>query len=217
MALAALAFACFVYRGLDTKKTYEKLREKTNYYCDLSNPSHRQALIKWLRTWGIRRITEEQSKVLESWYKQNKNKLPDRDKNLWSLCDSDLASIDQAYNDLVGKKWIGHTTAAKILFAIKPQALIPWDKRIRDSFLRADVNGSYAGFVKSMRDKVKELCKKHGFEPEHLLKELQGRNLIELNPSDTVPKLIDEYDWITITKRCKPTKEILQRWADWSV
>jgi len=220
VTLSGLAFACFVYRSIYKDGAYKDFREKTTPHSDLNNSNHRLALFEWLRKWGIRSITEGRYEKLSGdiklWNEKYNNKLPGKNKNLWSLCDSDLDSVDQAYKGLVEINWIGATAAGKILFGVRPKALVAWDNEIRKGTVGS--NGLYASFIKSMRDMVKELCKKYNFEPEQLLKELKRRELIILKPhDDTILKLLDEYNWITITKECKPPDEkTLQRWDKWN-
>jgi|GEM_PF-3998804 len=58
ITLSGLGFACFVYRGIYKDEAYKDFRKKTKPQCDLNNPDHRDALLRWLKKWGIRFITE---------------------------------------------------------------------------------------------------------------------------------------------------------------
>ena len=79
------------------------------------------------------------------WYKSQAKKLFCKNKNPWELNEEDLSLAAKAYSSLleirvnyrtrnVEQRFIsvGYTSAAKVLFAIRPKALIPWDKKIRE-------------------------------------------------------------------------------------
>jgi len=67
---------------------------------------------------------------------------------------------------------------------------------------------------------IKQLCKNQSFKLEELPEELGESGKIQLNGQTilkTIPKIIGEYNWITITKSCKPPKKkTLELWATWS-
>ncbi|MFX0139332.1 MAG: hypothetical protein ACFFDN_37170, partial [Candidatus Hodarchaeota archaeon] len=108
---------------------------------------------------------------------------------------------------------IGSTGAAKILFVIRPKALIPWDKKIRKKFNFKESGESYVEFlsqIKSILENLEIECKNFGFSLDDLPKKI-GR------PNSTVPKLIDEYYWVMITNpNSKLDPEIFRRWIQWS-
>lgn len=64
--------------------------------------------------------------------------------------------------------------------------------------------------VKAMLKKIEWECNKNGFSLKELPKKLQRNH-------STLPKLVDEYHWITITKEFIPPKYItLKKWHQWS-
>ena len=76
----------------------------------------------------------------------------------------------------------------------------------------ADMAQAYAEYLGLVRQDLEELgkvCVRHG----HILSdlsELLGR------PTSSLPRLIDEYHWVTITRRCRaPSSELLATWAGW--
>jgi hypothetical protein len=108
---------------------------------------------------------------------------------------------------------VGPTGAAKILFALRPHALVPWDGEIMDHFTEKESVESYGAFLGNIRSKLEGLsvsCERNGFSLIDLPREL-GR------PHSTVPKLIDEYLWVTVTRGIGlPKSEVLRRWLSWS-
>lgn len=144
-----------------------------------------------------------------------------RSRTLSELTRDELGCIQEAYQSLSerkasdrvknGKKVAvssGPTGASKILFAIRPEAIVPWDTSIRDTF-----GVPYAEFLERARLTLRELetaSRKHGLELADLPKRLN-------RPQSTLAKLIDEYYWITISNNCPaPDADTLNRWVEWS-
>jgi hypothetical protein len=216
MTLAELAFACFVYAQFDDG-AYDRLLEETGEYVDLSILDHQLAILRWLSAWGIHAIPEDYhnfasvtSKEIGSWYKSTE--LFDRNRDLQELKDSDLDLVGNVYKKLIMVRYIGPTAAAKILFAIRPKSLMPWGKAIRDKLQYDETPQSYINFLRYAQAKIQEvgeLCRKYGFELVDLPKKLGRVN-------STIPKLIDEYLWVTIKDKWKPGKADFERWFAWS-
>ena len=108
---------------------------------------------------------------------------------------------------------VGPTGAAKILFAIRRNALVPWDDPRRRHYGYDGSGPSYSSYlhrVKSILEKLEDACNRNGFKLTQLPKKLKRNN-------STAPKLIDECHWVTITKGWRlPTEGILQKWAQWN-
>jgi hypothetical protein len=171
---------------------------------------------------------EDLAKKLESWHNKYRSRLFSEKKYLSELNDKDLSLAAEAYGDLFkckvkydiannesNKKLFmsfGPTVAAKILFALRPNALPPWDKAIREELLNEDlINGDqqelYLSYLKHIQKVICKLQKTYG-------ETLQNWSH-KLNKS--LSKLIDEYYWITKTRNIHPpTKDVLQHWAKWS-
>jgi len=231
MTLSELAFACFLYGRLtDYDNSYHLFLEITGGSPDLSNSEHRKALLKWLNQWGCRQFAldhhEHASGEILSWHNEHGPTLFPRDRNLWELSEAELASAGAAYESLSSRiasyrkregravpVSIGPTGAAKILFAIRPRALVPWDDPIRKSLGYENSQVSYLSFlrsVKSVLEGLAEACQRNGFQLADLPRLLQRSH-------SSVPKLIDEYYWITTTKQCSPPdSDTFRRWANWS-
>jgi hypothetical protein len=97
---------------------------------------------------------------------------------------------------------IGPTGAAKILHALRPHAVPPWDKSIRDHFEYDGTGESYFQYLHNVRrivSDVVELATAAGIDPNAIPK-VVGR------PASSLPKLVDEYHWVTITAQKRKTK-----------
>jgi hypothetical protein len=89
------------------------------------------------------------------------------------------------------------TGAAKILYALRPNCCPPWDAPIRKHFHWDGGEASYCRFLKTVRAEILDLIKEAkwaGIEVKDI-----PRKVGRLDSS--LPKLVDEYYWITITKR----------------
>jgi hypothetical protein len=232
MNLAELAFACYIYtRMTDFDGSYCRFLEKVSPQLDLKQERHRMALLKWLNDWGCRQFAllyhPLASREIGDWYQHCGQELFPEDCTLLSLTDTEFAKVQPAYSNLVGRPasirklkdggetqvQIGPTGAAKILFAIRPKALIPWDDSIRNE-LNLDASArSYCVYLRVAQEYLQELncvCRKLGFD-------LNNLPLMLGRPNSTVAKLIDEYAWVTISRKCPtPEKEEFMRWVDWS-
>lgn len=230
MTLAELAFASFIFRKLDSG-AYERLLKYTNGHLDLTNTNHRLRLLKWLNDWGCRHISKnhhkDASRQIRLWYEKYKNRLFNDNISLQDLNEENLNLAGSALDDLSKavvacrilrgganscEVKLGAVAAAKLLFALKPKALMAWDKSIMGQLGYDGSGDSYVGFlryVQALLGEIEQLCNQYGFT----LAELPNR----LNrPQATLPKLVDEYFWITITKECKPSQDDFQRWSNWT-
>ena len=197
---------------------------------NLENSVHRTATLKWLRKWGCRqfavRDNSRASTELRRWYAEHSGKLFQQSKNIWELSDRDYEIIKNAYAELIHlrassrhqgnrrntKVRFGPTAAAKILFTIRPAGLAPWDRPIRKELSLNGTPQSYVAYIKrvaEMLERLKPACTANGFTLSDLPTKL-------LRSSSSVPKLIDEYYWVTITKKWKlPDSTVLDNWSRW--
>ena len=231
ITLPDLAFACFVYGGLSNyDESYLDFLMLSDGAPDLGNPNHREALLKWLNKWGCRQFAvkyhDHASREILSWHSAYASTLFPRDRKLQELSEPELTTAGAAYDSLSrriashrtreGRSQaisFGPTGTSKILFAIRPHALPPWDDAIREGLGYDKSQASYVSFVRHVQSLLEELagrCERRGFRLADLPKVL-GR------PHSTVAKLIDEYYWVTLTKGCSPPDPgALRRWASWS-
>lgn len=230
MNLAEFAFSCYVF-GISTKYDADYLRfvRQTTPSLDLNQELHRRYLLQWLNKWGCRQFAKkyhgEASMQIKDWFDNFGVGLFPAGKSLLFLTDSDFNLVEFAYSALIDRiaskralkgreieVKFGPAGAAKILFAFRPEALIPWDDPIRDDLGFDGSAGSYRQFLENGKRFLCELnghCKAQGFELVDLPVKV-GR------PQSSVAKLIDEYLWIKVTKHCEfPKKELFERWTAW--
>lgn len=229
MTISELAVAVYLYECYTADEGYRKFRDATNGKCNLAERTCREALIKWLNNWGCRQFALKHhdlaSRELLEWHKEFKRKLPPAGAKLWTLTDTELDGCGELFNSLANKRAsvrrtktgrsnvrVGATGAAKILFAIRPDVFPPWDDPIR-------TEGGYLGpmgFARFLKDTkrlvldLKRRCEGSNIPIENLPTVLN-------RPRSSVPKLIDEYYWVTVTHGCRlPSPERLREWARWS-
>jgi len=232
MKLGELAFTSHVF-GLmsDYDSSYNQFLDSTNPMLDLMSDVHLEALLKWLNAWGCRQFAKEYhtlaSTEIREWYSEFDQQFLLRNANILALTDKDIKSVERAYANLVDKtasyrkshgerqsrEKVGPTGAAKILFALRPNALIPWDGAMRDEFGFDGSSHSYGKYLRKVRNDLEAVnheCKQNGFELLDLASKL-GRS------NSSITKIMDEYYWVTITRRCPaPNKEKLKLWMNWS-
>ncbi|MGE5617849.1 MAG: hypothetical protein ACM3US_01175 [Sphingomonadaceae bacterium] len=228
--LCDLALSSMVFDGLTGyTSSLSRLAEVTNGRVDLTDQTHRMAVLKWLNDWGCRHLSKEQhetaSASLCTWYTNSGASLFSVDRLLWDLTDVEIAAAAFAYGSLKGmpgawrtingrrSPWlIGPTAASKVLFALRPHALLPWDDAIRDGFECDGSAESYLRFLREIREQAKGTagaCEKIGFGITGLPNALGC-------PNATVIELINKYLWMKHSREWSPpTPEIVARWAAW--
>lgn len=232
MTLAELAFGCYIYAAMTGYDSgYSEFLRKTSPALDLTQEQHRKSLLEWLNKWGCRQFKiahhDSAANEIKAWYAEVNTKLFPEHTHLLSLTDTDLGAVEEVYNGLVnriasirtmgnGKETevrFGPVGTAKILFALRPDALMPWDKFILEDLDLDGSAGSYRQYLRKATKWLNELnddCKKKGFELANL-PSLVGR------PKSPLPKLVDEYLWVTVSQKCKaPSKSVFERWVEWS-
>jgi len=230
VSLAHLALACLIFNSLTSyNRSLGVLNAETGGRIDLTIEEHRASLLRWLNAWGCRHLSIEQHPVasdsIRDWYKDEGARMIPSDRPLWQLEDHDLAQAAAVYGSLKDRDGaqlkrrgdehtvhIGATAASKILFALRPESLVPWDEAMRREFECDGSPGSYEkflGIVRELTHQIAALCEKNGFAIESLPQEL-GRD------SRTVVALLNEYIWVTVSEKCKlPSQQTLARWAAW--
>ena len=228
VTLGKLAVACLLFDSLTPyNNSLEKFRSATGYRIDLTIQEHRSTLLKWLNDWGCRHLSEKQHNVASNsilnWYQVDGASLFTNKKPLWDLGDDDLEIAARVYGSLKDKTGarsirggrklevhIGPTAASKILFAIRPKALMPWDEAMRISFECDGSRESYFKYLIEIRNltlHIGDLCRNKGFQIDDFPKKL-GRS------NSTVLALVNEYIWVTETRKVElPSSHTLARWA----
>lgn len=215
MNLNELASACNLYSSkTNFDHSYINFLNSTGNSLDLYDPQHRKALLVWLNSWACRQFVVDYhdfaSEQILDWYTNAKLLVPEKSKNIWELTENDFSKINILYDSLanipVSKKYrnsreivnhAGPTGASKILFALRPKSLILWDEKMRAHFKKGDNGFAYIQYIKDVNEIVKDLiiqCNRNNFQIEELPKRIN-------RPNSTIPKIIDEYFWVTITKK----------------
>jgi hypothetical protein len=187
------------------------LRDATRPAIDLSVRAHREALLRFLRAWGCRHLrrddTGRSSRALASWWSRFGPTLPPEASPLTELDDTQLAALGQTYAALARSPAafrvsrggdvsvsFGDTAAAKALFAIRPQAVPPWDEPMRRAFGWGRVDAEeYATFLTAVRGSLMGLAERLQVEPSQLPAALD-------RPTSTPVKIVDELLWVRITR-----------------
>ena len=229
VTLCKLALASALYDSLTPfNRSLARLNEATDGDVDLINDSHRGALLKWLNDWGCRHLSEDQHDVAAAsileWYQTDGVSLFAEEKSLWQVEDAEVRIAARIYGTLKDKTGaeciigqrkrrihIGPTAASKILFAIRSKALMPWDEAMRIGFECDGSLESYFKYIVQIRDltsRISNLCGNKGFQIDDLPRKL-GR------PNSTVLALVNEYIWVTVTRKVElPSSDTLAGWAE---
>lgn len=231
MKLVELAIACFFYDAFTRyDESLTAFQKQMPDSLDLHDARHRKELLTWLNKWQCRQFATDfhdlASREIHKWYRRFQSSLFSPERGILELTEEDFASLAPAYDELTeclasyrkrGAKSdpvrVGPAGAAKTLFALRPKALPPWDESIRGALGFDKTSASYIAFVKGTRDTLKQLqaeCVTRGFDLVDLPAKLR-------RPISSLPKLIDEYNWVTITRQVAlPDAKTLNRWADWA-
>jgi hypothetical protein len=214
MKLLHLKIACYLYNQFtDYDDSFLKL--STEYpNLDLNEKEHIKALIKWLRSWGCRQFKcDNENTSIESiisWYSSIKSKIPRNDEylidyNLVNNKDQIIKIFDSLKNSKAATRQkrdvcIGPVGTAKTLFALRPNLFSPWDTLIYQHW-KLEGNGdgyvNYLTIIQNDLKAIREAIQNTNISWNNLFNYLEKKH-------NSYAKLIDEYYWITITKRCDP-------------
>jgi len=228
VTLGKIAVAGLLFNSLTPYNTsLGDFRSATGDRLDLVIQEHRDALMNWLNDWGCRHLSKAKHQVASQsildWYQTNCTTLFNDKTPLWQLEDQKIETAADAYGSLkdrIGarrsrygnesKVHIGPTAASKVLFAIRPKALMPWDEAMRISF---DCDGSPESYfkylikIRGLTLHIGKLCRNKGFQIDDLPEKI-GR------ADATVLELVNEYVWVTETRRIElPPSATLIQWA----
>lgn len=228
VTLGKMAVADLLFNSLTPyNASLATFRFATGDSLNLATQEHRRVLLKWLNAWGCRHLSKNQHQVASEsildWYQNSCAALFSDETPIWQLEDQEIDIAADAYGSLkdrIGARnyrggnklevHIGPTAASKILFILRPEALMPWDEAMRKYFGYSGSPGTYFDYLIEIRDlalHIGNLCMKKGFQIDELPRRL-GR------PSSTVLELVNEYIWVTVTRNVElPSSETLTQWA----
>ena len=207
MRLYEAAIACCAYTafGGEFDDSLRRLVAKTGGALDLKSDDC-SALMKWLNEWGCRQFAKDYRHDslarIRAWAQARLRDLPDEGTTILDLTDSEIRRAAGAFDELsmlqasqkvthrgVVSVRVGATGGAKIMYALRPHALPPWDDAIRKRLHFDGSASSYASFIRTVIGEIKELLDdagKHGISPSQLPAVI-GR------AKSTLPKIVDEY------------------------
>jgi hypothetical protein len=232
MRLFELAYTCRLFGelvGVDSATS--ELESVTRGCIDLDDEAHAKALLVWLNRWGCRQFAiahhGEASRMLAEWGDLWLPLLPKPSGSLSQLKVRQLEVTADAYADAKDRQasrrvlkdgrsssvTVGATGAAKILHAVRPRVLPPWDDPMR---VALGLDGDRDGYLRYLLD-VQAHCR--NIEAEAASFGIAARDIPAAlgRPASSLPKMIDEHYWITLTRgHVPPTGEDLSRWAAWA-
>jgi hypothetical protein len=187
------------------------------------------ALFTWLNSWGCRQFAKDHhattaSASLTVWAEDWLDRLPAAGAHLTDLTADEIRLCAAAYEPLrlcvaslrrlpggrVSEVAFGPAGAAKALFAFRPNVFAPWDDPIRNAYGWGPDGVSFSNYLSWTAQQLRALATEARKDVAEL-PALVGR------PLSTPPKLIDEYNWVTITKGCRPPRPgELAEWAQWA-
>ena len=219
MTLQELSVATYLFRKFSKEdKDYLKI---ANIQLEFSNSAHQEVVLTFLRKWGCRQFKKEDQAIstrsLQEWYEKHSISLPEHDQKLIDLTDSVIVSFAAMFNDLqvrqaCSKKYsekegtssIGPVGASKVLFSLRKHVFAPWDGPIRKRFRLSNDGKGYCKYLLQIKQDLLELqqtCIAFGISLQELLLKLN-------RPHTSLPKLIDEYMWVSVTRGCVPQEII---------
>lgn len=192
--------------GVD--KTWLQLVDDTKPAIDLSLPDHRTMLLRWLNSWGCRIRYPRPGEPapfdtgVMNWWESWSAALPD--VSLARLTDETIDVVASAYAELAAlpvangkvRRTLGPTAAAKALYAMRPNAIMPWDAAIAAQLHGSRDGAAFGRHLRLGREWAVAVIAEAGCEDaggEEAVPEIVGR------PGIPLAKILDEYLYVTIT------------------
>lgn len=205
---AVLEFAG--YANVD--RSWAVLAEVTGSVADPALPEHRQALFTWLNAWGCRLRYPRPGEPdvfdteLAAWWAGHAAHLPGAGESLIDLGDAQVAALGDCFAGLAAMpavggprgRALGPTAASKLLYALRPKTLMPWDEAIATRLHGARDARSYVAHQTLGRSWGRALLAEAGLagtgSGESGLVERLGR------PGTGLAKLLDEYCYLEFSR-----------------
>jgi hypothetical protein len=185
-------------------QSWARLLEATAPHVDLSGAVHRRAMLSWLNAWGCRIRYPRDGEAdhfdagVAGWWSRWGHELPGTTVALAELTDEAFEVLGRCYADLAATpaartRSLGPTAAAKMLYALRPRTLMPWDEVIAMKLHGARDGAAYAAHQRIGRRWARRLLEEAGGD-EDALAALLGR------PGRPLAKLLDEYCYMILTR-----------------
>jgi hypothetical protein len=205
--LAALRATVRAFPGGSADRAWTRLTAATAGHVDPRRRDHRRALLVWLNAWGCRlrypRAGEPDpfDRGLARWWRRWGAALVGPDVRLARLTDEQIGYAGECYADLAvlpiavapGARSLGPTAASKLLYALRPGALMPWDAAIAEHLHGARDAAAYTRHLRLGRAWAQRILAEAG-EDEAGLAEALGQ------PGRPLAKMLDEYCYLAITR-----------------
>lgn len=224
MNLFELEYGCRLYGQLTTyDASLQRFRERVAPALDPWRPEHRASLFEWLNSWGCRQFALEHHATTASgsfikWANLWLSRLPSLNVHLTDLTATEIRECAAAYDALRratasqrtlsdGRRALvtfGPTGAAKTLFALRPNVVPPWDAPIRAALGFSGDLGSFRLYLTGVAAQLRALA----LEADTPVSNLPA---LVARPASSPPKLIDEYNWVVITKGLVPPTGVQTR------
>lgn len=158
---------------------------------DLSRADDRDAALTWLNSWKCRipRTPLFGEAIARWWTATRLPALP----SLAEASDADIAAVSLAFGQLseidLGRRRIGSTAAAKLLYALRPKGIMPWDAAIATQLHGARDAAAFAAHQRLGRRWARALLTSTGLNETDLAVHL-GR------PGVSLAKMLDEHAFL---------------------
>ncbi len=202
-----LAHSVGVFNGYaNVDRTWHDFVAQTAPGADLDRPEHRRILHRWLNSWGcrIRYPRDGEPDVFDAgvaaWWGAHGATLPAGPLRLAG--DDALTALGAAYAALAAThvgptRTLGPTAAAKALYALRPDTVMPWDAAIAATLHGARDGAAFTRHLALGRSWAADLVTATGVDDADLPAHL-GR------PGVSLAKLLDEYTYVFITLQHAP-------------
>lgn len=202
MERSTLRFAGFA----GATRSWDVLTLATSGVIDPAVAGHRKALFTWLNAWGCRLRRPRDGEVdvfdgeLAGWWAAHAEHLPAVGESLIGLDDVRIRELTDCFGRLAGMpavggarpRALGSTAASKLLHALRPRTLMPWDEAIAIALHGARDSAAFGGHLRIGREWGLALLAESGLDEDALAERL-GR------PGIGLAKLLDEYCYLRFT------------------
>jgi hypothetical protein len=202
-----LAHSIAVFNGYaNVDRSWHEFVDRTAPGVDLGRPDHRRLMRRWLNSWGcrIRYPRDGEPDLFDegtaAWWAGFGAALPGGLLRL--ATDDDLTALGDAYAALAATpagptRTLGPTAAAKALYALRPETVMPWDAAIAVALHGARDGAAFTRHLSLGRDWAEALAAQTGID-DAALPAFLGR------PGVSLAKILDEYTYVLITRQGGP-------------